>query len=76
MEKANTKLVSMRFPLEVLHQLDELADIYGFTRTQTVCNMVKAEYDRVNGNSEAMEIIGQLKTLRDMVQKYNTGVTS
>lgn len=70
---SNRKQVSFRITEEQGFMLSELARITQQTKTEVVSGLIVGEYDRINGNPMAKQIIEQMNQLAEQMKNLTEG---
>jgi len=70
MKKDNSKLVSFRFEYEEIEMLDELSKLYKKSKSLILRQLVRGEYDKVQGNPQLKMMIEKLQEIEGQMKEF------
>lgn len=70
-DKQEVKQLSFRMPLSYFDMLDELCKVSGMSRGQYLMSSIEADYEKMEGNPKAKELLEQMKALTDLAKSIS-----
>lgn len=64
------KQVNFRVTEDQDKKLDEIATAMGVPRNEVLVGMIEAEHERIMGNPKLLQIIEQMKQLKEQLENY------